>query len=170
VPFYWWIGDPLTKERLSWQLEQLDKCGEGIMGLQINYAHGYRDGGLQYGLSLPSDPPLFSEAWWELVEWFMGECRCRSWSVSLSDYTLGPGQGWCFDELLKEHPEMAGATLCHETLDVNEDDIEWVLAPETLMVSAYYPWIRCILTPDGSTRRTSSDSSKIVFQAKLAEG
>ncbi|MEI6423509.1 MAG: glycosyl hydrolase, partial [Lentisphaerota bacterium] len=137
VPFYWWIGDPLTKERLAWQLEQLDRCGEGIMGLQINYAHGYRDGGLQYGLSIPSDPPLFSEAWWELVEWFMGECKRRGWSVSLSDYTLGPGQGWCFDELLKEHPEMAGATLCHETLDVDVGDIEWELPPETLMVAAY---------------------------------
>ncbi|MDR1525522.1 MAG: hypothetical protein LBS79_09775, partial [Tannerella sp.] len=23
VAFYWWLGDPLTKERLSWQLERL---------------------------------------------------------------------------------------------------------------------------------------------------
>ena len=23
VAFYWWLGDPLTKERLAWQLDQL---------------------------------------------------------------------------------------------------------------------------------------------------
>ena len=34
VPFYWWIGDTLTKERILWQLEQLE--GMGITGLQIN--------------------------------------------------------------------------------------------------------------------------------------
>ncbi len=34
VAFYWWVGDPLTKERLRWQLDQL--TGRRIMGLQIN--------------------------------------------------------------------------------------------------------------------------------------
>ena len=23
VPFFWWLGDPLTPERLGWQLEQI---------------------------------------------------------------------------------------------------------------------------------------------------
>jgi hypothetical protein len=31
--------------------------------------------------------------------------------ISLSDYTLGFGQGWCVDELLREHPEVAGMRL-----------------------------------------------------------
>jgi hypothetical protein len=30
VPFYWWLGDPLTKERLSWQLDQLDSVKGGM--------------------------------------------------------------------------------------------------------------------------------------------
>ncbi len=43
VAFYWWLGDPLTKERLAWQIDQLDKV-KGVMGLQINYAHSDRGG------------------------------------------------------------------------------------------------------------------------------
>lgn len=63
VAFYWWLGDKLTKERLSWQLEQLKD--HAISGIQINYAHSDQ-GGLSWGLTIESDPALFSEEWWEL--------------------------------------------------------------------------------------------------------
>jgi hypothetical protein len=63
VAFYWWMGDPLTRERLAWQLDRLDES-RGVMGLQVNYAHSDR-GGRSYGLTYPSQPPLFSEAWRE---------------------------------------------------------------------------------------------------------
>ena len=109
VPFFWWLGDPLTKERLGWILEQMD--GYGISGYQINYSHGYQDGGLNYGLTMPSEPPLFSEEWWELVDWFMQEAKKQNASISLSDYTLGIGQGWILDAILKERPDMTGTTL-----------------------------------------------------------
>ena len=59
VPFYWWQGDTLTRERMTWQLNQLQN--KGISSLQINYSH--RDkGGLSYGLSNPSKPALFTDA------------------------------------------------------------------------------------------------------------
>lgn len=109
VAFYWWLGDPLTRERLSWQLEQLDRA-KGVMGLQINYAHSDR-GGQSYGLTYPSEPPLFSKPWWDLAGWFMQEAKQRGMAVSLSDYTLGFGQGWCVDEILQTHPELAGMVL-----------------------------------------------------------
>jgi hypothetical protein len=108
VGFYWWLGDPLTKERIAWQLDQLKD--KGIAGLQVNYAHSDQ-GGQTWGLTYPSDPPLFSEPWWELFGWFLKEARKRGMSVSLSDYTLGPGQGWYFDEILRENPGMRGASL-----------------------------------------------------------
>ena len=59
VPFYWWLGDPLTKERLSWQLEQMK--GMGVSGYQINYAHSDK-GGRSYGLTYPSEPALVFES------------------------------------------------------------------------------------------------------------
>ena len=98
VPFYWWMGDKLDKDRLTWQLDQLS--GYAISGLQVNYAHS-DEGGQLWGLTYPSDPPLFSDAWWELFSWFREEANKRGFSVSLSDYTLGmPGQGWYVDEML----------------------------------------------------------------------
>ena len=113
VAFYWWLGDPLTKERLAWQIEQLAEA-RGVMGLQINYAHGDR-GGSTWGLTYPSDPPLFSEPWWNLVGWFMQEAKRHGMAISLSDYTLGIGQGWSVDEVLKEHPDLAGSVLQSQT-------------------------------------------------------
>ncbi len=110
VPFYWWLGDPLTKERLSWQLDQLQKSG-GVSGLQINYAHSDR-GGPSWGLSYPSDPALFSEKWWDLCGWFMQEVKKRDMGgISLSDYTLGIGQGSYMDEILKDYPDSCGSTI-----------------------------------------------------------
>ena len=136
VAFYWWLGDPLTKERLAWQLEQLS--GKGVMGLQINYAHSDR-GGQSYGLTYPSDPPLFSDDWWELVTWFMQQAKQRGMAISLSDYTLGIGQGWSVDEVLEEHPELAGSVLQSESKDVGAGPVTWTLPPDTLMVAAVDP-------------------------------
>jgi hypothetical protein len=108
VAFFWWLGDPLTKERLAWQLGQME--GMGVSGYQINYAHSER-GGRSYGFSYPSEPEIFSEDWWELVGWFMREAKKHGAAVSLSDYTLGFGQGYMVDELLRDHPEVRGMVL-----------------------------------------------------------
>ncbi len=108
VPFFWWLGDPLSKERLGWELEQM--AGMGVAGYQINYAHTDK-GGRSYGLTQPSDPALFSPDWWKLTGWFMGEAKNQGAGISLSDYTLGIGQGWCVDEMLREHPDIGGMVL-----------------------------------------------------------
>jgi hypothetical protein len=106
VPFFWWLGDPLTQERLGWILGQME--GMGISGYQINYAHGYRDGGKSFGMTIASEPALFSEEWWKLTGWFMAESKKQGAAISLSDYTLGIGQGWKLDELMNAHPEVCG--------------------------------------------------------------
>ena len=108
VPFFWWLGDPLTPERLGWELDQM--AGMGASGFQINYAHSDQ-GGQSYGLTYPSEPPLFSPEWWKLTGWFMQEAKKQGAGISLSDYTLGFGQGWCVDELLREHPDLCGQQL-----------------------------------------------------------
>lgn len=116
VAFYWWQKDPLTRERLAWQLEQLS--GMPIAGLQVNYAHSDQ-GGLLWGLTYETDPPLFSESWWELFNWFLQVAKQQGLSVSLSDYTLGsPGQGWYVDEIIREHPQLAGSVLKHDRYSV----------------------------------------------------
>ena len=108
VAFYWWVGEPLTKERLLWQLKQLKD--HYICALQINYCHGNK-GGQSFGLTMESDPPLFSDDWWSLVGWFIQECKSAGICVSLSDYTLGIGQGYYMDEILQEYPDICGQYL-----------------------------------------------------------
>ncbi|MEN6601557.1 MAG: glycosyl hydrolase, partial [Bryobacteraceae bacterium] len=135
VPFYWWQGAPLTRERLRWQLDQLKD--KRISGLQINYAHSDK-GGKVVGLTYPSDPPLFSESWWKLFGWFLGEARKDGAAVSLSDYTLGwPGQGYYTDEILKDAPEIHGAALEHEARECpSGSECIWRFGSAPLAVTA----------------------------------
>ena len=111
VAFYWWLGDTLTRERILWQLDQLK--GKGVVGLQVNYAHS-DSGGLLWGLSLPSQPKLFTEEVVGIVRLVLGEAKKRGMAVSLSDYTLGIGQGSYVDEALADHPELMGSELRFE--------------------------------------------------------
>ena len=135
VAFYWWLGDPLTKERLTWQMDQL--AGKGTMGLQINYAHSDR-GGRSYGLSFPSDPPVFSDKWWELVHWFVKEARSRGMAVSLSDYTLGIGQGFIMDEIIRDDPGLRGTMLASASKDIDGGrEVLWDTPEGTIGVTAY---------------------------------
>ena len=109
VAFFWWHGDKITKEKLDWILQQLKDSS--VSGLQINYCHG-DTGGLQWGLTLASDPKPLSSAWWKLVGEFITECKKYGIAVSLSDYTLGaPGQGFYIDDVLAAHPEYTGQIL-----------------------------------------------------------
>ncbi len=136
VPFFWWLGDPLTKERLGWILEQM--AGLPISGYQINYAHTDQ-GGRTWGLTTPSEPPLFSEGWWKLTGWFMQEAKKQGAGISLSDYTLGFGQGWCVDEILFEHPEVTGSQLRMDREGrVKAERVPWSLNPMHPMAGKWY--------------------------------
>lgn len=109
VAFYWWVGEKLTKERLLWQLDRL--VDRNICALQINYCHT-DTGGKSYGLTMDSDPALFTDEWWKLVGWFMRQCKQHGIAVALSDYTISaPGQGRYMDTILKKHPEVIGKKL-----------------------------------------------------------
>lgn len=109
VPFYWWLGDTVTKEKLRYHLDQVEE--HHISGLQINYAHSDQ-GGQSFGLTYPGDPAVFSDEWWELLGWFLREAGKRNIAVSLSDYTLGsPGQGYYADWILEKYPQVQGCLL-----------------------------------------------------------
>jgi len=136
VSFYWWLGDTLTHERITSQLEQLKD--KGITGLQINYCHTDK-GGATYGLTYPSKPALFSEKWWDLLKWFVTEAKKYDMSVSLSDYTLGAaGQGWFVDEMLAENPGLNGTKLESKQFEAgNNKDVKVQLPKELVSVDAY---------------------------------
>ena len=147
VAFYWWLGDPLTRERLAWQMDRV--CVPGVSGLQINYAHS-DEGGKSYGLTYVSDPPLMSEAWWELFDWFLGEAKRRGVTVSLSDYTLGVGQGFYMDEVLAANPDCIGATLASETMLVSSDQTVATHFPDQLLSVVAYRLENEKIAPDSA--------------------
>ncbi|HPS44293.1 MAG TPA: branched-chain amino acid ABC transporter permease, partial [Treponemataceae bacterium] len=106
-----------------------------------------------YGLTFPSDPPLFSEQWWDLTNWFLQAAKQKGMSVSLSDYTLGTaGQGSYIDEILEKNPGLRGATLTHEAKDITggangkrfttilaaSADIAWIVIIGTLVATIIF--------------------------------
>lgn len=133
VPFFWWQGDTLTHERLLWQLDQLKN--KGISSLQINYSH-QDSGGLIYGWSNPSKPALFTDAWWKLFKWFAGEAQKQGMTVSLSDYTLGIGQGFAIDEAIRQNPDLNGSELrCGQKVLTGNGNLE--MPDNLLSLTAY---------------------------------
>ena len=162
VAFFWWMGDPLTRERLAWQLARL--AGKGVMGLQINYAHSDK-GGKSYGLTYKSEPRLFSEKWWDLVHWFCKESRKKGMAVSLSDYTLGCGQGWAVDDAIKAYPEIAGAELRHKILDAASDSsVDWAVPGKPLALRAYR-WHDGRISDGGTDLLSYLSGGKLVWKA-----
>lgn len=136
VPFYWWVGDPLTEERLKNQLEKLAE--HSITGLQINYPHDC-EGGVAYGHTYKSEPELFSESWWDLFGWMMSECKKYGISLSVSDYTLGiPGQGWFIDEILEEYPEMRGQLLKSHDICCRAHEMVRINLPVNTLAVSYH--------------------------------
>ena len=133
VPFYWWMGDTLTKEHLTYHLDQM--AAKKVTSLQVNYAHSDK-GGVSYGLTFPSKPALFTEEWWDLFGWFMEEAKKRNMTVSLSDYTLGVGQGSYVDDALNENPELTGAELKFES-DTIQDKYTKTCHDQLLSLYAY---------------------------------
>ena len=133
VPFYWWMGDTLTKEHLTGHLEILKD--KGISSLQVNYAHSDK-GGKLWGLTYKSKPEIFTEEWWDLFGWFMKEANKRGMTVSLSDYTLGVGQEQYVDEALKAHPEIQGHELKFRKRKTDKE-ITWELPKDVLAVQAF---------------------------------
>lgn len=129
VPFYWWNGDKLEKERLSSHLDQLAEKGVG--GVNVNYIHKL-DFSQEKG-----EPPLFSKEWWELWKWFVSECDKRGMSAGFDDYLVTSPAGTIGKQLLREHPELMGYKLDYQTCRLEMGEQITVKVPEgTVFVAA----------------------------------
>ena len=58
--------------------------------------------------------------WWKLFKWFASEAQKRGMTVSLSDYTLGIGQGFSMDEAIAQNPDLNGSRLRNEEKILSE--------------------------------------------------
>ena len=114
VPFYWWTGDRLDKQRLTEQLEKLSDSS--VAGVQINYAH-MNGGGEKnephggFGKSIPGTPLQFSEEWWDFFTHAAKECERLGMGVGVGDYTIAwIGNGFFTDKIV------AAPGMCAENL------------------------------------------------------
>lgn len=139
VPFYWWNGGELTKERLTAQLEALAE--KGLAGVQVNYCHinGGGEEGLPHGghgRSVEGTPPQFSDEWWELFHHAAKECERLGMSIGMGDYTIAwIGNGY-FTDMVANTEEMNATNLsCEEKMLFSGDEEN--LPENTLAVIAY---------------------------------
>jgi hypothetical protein len=110
VPFWWWSGDKLDKERLLWQIEELHK--KGITGMQINYIHKDSPGWPTY----PADPEIFSDKWWEIWKYAAGEASKRSMGIGMSGYTIDwPKSDNLFNKIIYSIKEIQGLEILADT-------------------------------------------------------
>lgn len=80
VPFWWWVGEPVTRERLAWQLDRLKE--KGVLNAIVSYNH-HADGSPNTG-----EPAVFSPEWWDLFRGVLDDCKARGMRLSFQDYTL----------------------------------------------------------------------------------
>jgi len=97
VPFWWWVGEPLDRARLVWQLDRLKE--QGVRHAIVSYNH-HADGAPNRG-----EPAVFSPAWWDLLRVLLADCRARGMQLSFQDYALlNP----ILQEIGATHSDMAG--------------------------------------------------------------
>ena len=133
VPFWWWTGDPLDKERLRWQIEQLH--AKGIAGMQVNYAHEDTPGWLTYA----AEPEIFSEAWWDVWKSVADECGKRGMGIGLSGYTLDWPNGKSLISRTIYEPEIQGREIAigHKQRVAAGQTLACELPADTVAVRAY---------------------------------
>ena len=103
VPFWWWTGDPLNKDRLLWQIAELHR--KGVSGMQVNYAHEDTPGWPTYVV----EPEIFSDQWWDVWKFVADECAKRDMGIGLSGYTLDwPNGKSLVSSTIYSDPEIQG--------------------------------------------------------------
>ena len=109
VPFYWWSGDNLDMDRLTWQLELLSDSATDGLCVSYNHTHprvdtlmnagGYGD----YGKVSSGDPYVFSPEWMRLWAEYSKKCAEYGIGLGLDDYVIAsPGNGFKVDEALSD--------------------------------------------------------------------
>jgi len=110
VPFWWWGGEKLDKQRLLWQLEEFHKAG--ISGTQVNYTHLRDVIAPCVWDCAPVEPAVFSDEWWDIFNFIAEESAKRGMGIGLSDYALGfPGAINLYRDLGINSPETSAQLL-----------------------------------------------------------
>lgn len=153
VPFYWWNGDTLDTERIDKQLRMLAEGG--VSGVQINFCHYCpehdpdKTGG-GFGKTYVSDPPMFTDKWWDIVNHTFHTAKSLGLGVGISDYTLGwIGNGFFVDSVVYD-AGLCATELRFKRVPLRRGDV--LPKPENGSLER-------ILLADGRTDVSSADDS-----------
>ncbi len=147
IDSWWWEAGHLTEEKMRWQLEELKE--KGLAGTWLYPRFLYNE-------PLGSDPPYWTEGWWERVRFTMEseqQLGLRSW---FSDWT---GLEFVQDRLRKEaNPELVGRRLViHQKESQGRELVEIEIPPaENILSAAAYKKQKDGL--DSSSRRELLDA------------
>ena len=169
VPFYWWNGDTLKKERLLEQLEILSDASTD--GFAVSYIHTHPEVDVElnaqgYGSFGRADggiPEVFSDDWWKLWNWFSSACAERGIGLGVDDYVIGwAGNGYYVDELRADSSFAHYQGRLKADIHTVKPGEEWkVELPEhTLSVVAYPDKIDLIPYMNGHQLHWTSDADK----------
>ena len=131
IDCWWWEAGPLDRERMRWQLEEMNE--KGIAGTW--YYPRFTS-----GEPLASDPPYWTEEWWDFVRFSMEEHRRLGMAAWLNDWTA---HQFFQDRLRAEregNPSLGGRRLAlHSEESQAPGAVEIVVPPgeEVLDAAAY---------------------------------
>ena len=171
VPFYWWSGDTLTRERLAAQLDILSESATD--GFAVSYIHTdptidslFNKGGYGlYGKTEPGAPGVFTKEWWDIWTWFSGECAKRGVATGLDDYTVGwIGNGYYPDEV-EARPDFQNyqGKLNIRIIPVKKGETISIQKPENHLSTVFWPGGITLDYPTGanSLEWTSAEDGKV---------
>jgi hypothetical protein len=128
VECWWWEAGHLDKEKLRWELEELKDQGIGGIFLYPRFL---------YDEPLRSDPPYWSEGWWDLVGFTMKESRRLGLFSWFSDWTANQFIQNRLRVERKENPALWGHRLAvHEEESKGPGPIAITLADDEQILDA----------------------------------
>lgn len=102
ITAWWWSGEPLTEERLFWQLERIAELGCSGYAIAHLAGHGPNAG------SVADEPRAHSDEWYRIFR-RVAE-RARELGLKIAEGNpLAAGAPHDLARLMREHPEFRGA-------------------------------------------------------------
>ncbi len=158
VPFWWWSGEDLDVDRMIAQVRELHR--KGVSGVQVNYSHYDTSG----WMTDQKQPPIFSEAWWEVYGRISQVCGELDMGIGLSTYTLD----WprrapnLFYHLFYSKPELNAIELAVGSRErVRGGETKTLACPADFVAAYAYPVV------EGKLQRGGVDLAPFVRDGKL---
>lgn len=164
TPCWWWEAGQIEKDKLEWQIKEMKEKGISGTVMFNRYFAGDR---------YSSNPPYFSEKWWELVKFVAEEGKKLGMKFWFSDWT--GRQYWqnLMREELDENRELGGHRLAiHETESKNSNttlEIEIPCNEEVLDIAAYKKVGRGLDYGSRVDLNSALSKNKITWQAAELE-